>query len=98
MRVGAGTVAPDRGVDPGVWVLSGISTLVLGSLVVYALFSGLREQNWLLAGYLVALVAAVVTPPGSGAAPDRLAAVGIYDQTQDAGPAAGGDVPMRPAT
>jgi amino acid transporter len=70
---------------PGVWLLSGIATLVLGSLVVYALYSGLREQNWLLVGYLAALVAAMATTVGLKiAAPDRLAAVGIYDQTQDA--------------
>lgn len=69
---------------PGVWVLSALSTLVLGSLVVYSIFSGLRAQNWLLAGYLAALVAAVVTTLVLRVrAPHRLAAVGIYDQTQD---------------
>ena len=82
---------------PGVWVLSALSTLVLGSLVVYSIFSGLRAQNWLLAGYLAALVAAVVDNAGAAGAGTAPARCG-RDLRPDPGlgPAARGDVPMSP--
>ena len=68
---------------PAVWVLAISTTVVLLSLAVNALLFAVRDGSALLAVYGAVVTASILfTLALKLFAPTRLAAVGIYDETQ----------------
>lgn len=71
--------------SPYVWVLGSITTTVLLFLAVNAGFSTVRDGNWLIGVYgAIIVLAGLYTWALAVIVPERLRAVGIYDETQQA--------------